>query len=382
MRPSRPVVALASTACLLISAHASGALPTAMGWSELPNTRLHSVCAAEDGFSTISGNTGCRSITWTWNGGVFDTKRNRMIIFGGGHGDYYGNEIYAINLNDQTVERITDPGLPKAPSSPCAESIANGTQPNSRHTYDGIEYMANVDRMYVFSGSLSCAVGSFGNDTWTFNFANKTWQKMDPAGTAPRGEAGMMTGYDPNTGLIFLHDRQNLFSYDFNTNRYTKLSTSQATLGYHLAATIDPKRKKFIIMGYDSVQGGGRVWSYDIGPGSNYQIQQVNTTGGNGIVGESYPGIEYDPVTDRILGWDTGDRNAVYSLNLDTRQWTVTSYSGGPAPVGNGTHGRFRYSPASGVFVLVNSIDDNVRILRHSNAPAVRPNPPSNVSAQ
>src|SRR5215467_3275959 len=34
-----------------------------------------------------------------WSGGAYDSKRDRLIVWGGGHGDYGGNEIYAFDVN-------------------------------------------------------------------------------------------------------------------------------------------------------------------------------------------------------------------------------------------------------------------------------------------
>lgn len=370
----------AAFALLLGAASAQADLPTGLGFHQLPNTRLRSVCAAENGFPQVSGAWGCPAITGAWNGGVFDTKRNRLIIWGGGHNDYYGNELYALNLDTQTVERLNSPGLPTASS--CQEAIANGTQPNSRHTYDGIEYIPTLDRMFVFSGSLACSQGWFGDETWMFDFTTMGWSRVTPTGTLPRGEAGMMTAFDPVTGLIFLHDRLHLYSFDPSTSRYTRLSTSAVSLGYHMVAAVDPKRRKFVIVGYDRDDGGGRVYAYDIGPGSSYTLQRISTTGSTSIINDFYPGVEYDPVGDRFVAWGEGARNNVFHLNFDTRVWTTTSFTGGPVPVGNGTHGRFRYSPKDGVFVLVNRVDDNAVIVRLSNTVTAPPSTPGNLTVQ
>jgi len=339
-------------------------IPPTTGWYTLPNTTIDAVCASRNGFEQVGQVQGCFGIL-SWSGGAFDSKRNRLIVTGGGHNAYYGNELYALNLDTQTMTRLNDPGLPIGSYSTCQEAIAGGTQPNSRHTYDGIEYMPNVDRLYVFSGSLACGLGSWGQVTWTFDFATMRWQRMDPSGPAPRGEAGMMTAYDPNTGRVYLHDRLHLYAYDFTTNTYTRISTQSEVLGYHMMATIDPKRRQFIIMGYDSEAGGGRVYAYDIGPSATGRMVRWTTTGATAMVSETYPGLEYDPVRDRVVAWNGG--NSVYSLDLDTRQWTAVTASGGPgAPSasGSGTHGRWRYSPASDVFVLVNEYNQNGRTFR------------------
>lgn len=363
MRSVNPLTGFCAAAALVPLA-AFGAIPDTNGWYSVPNTHLRSICASEHGFPSVGGNTGCPAITGAWNSAVMDTKRNRLIVWGGGHNDYLGNEIYAFNLGTLTIERLTDPGTP--PSSDCGESIVGGTQPNSRHTNDGIEYIESVDKMFVFGGSKS-PCGFFSGGTWLFDFATNTWSAVNPSGTAPVGDAGMMTAYDPNTGLIFVHDRAYLYSFDAATSRYARLAARTiGGIGWHSAATIDPKRKKFIIAGYDDGVSAGAVYSIDIAPGGGYAMTSIPTTGATALAGSSFPGLEYDPVSDRIVAWGEDSRNVVYSLNLDTKTWASQTVSGGPTPAGNGVHGRFRYSRQSGVFVLINSVDDNVFTLRLS----------------
>lgn len=366
----------------MLPEHSHAQLPTGLGWHQLPNTRLRTVCAADNGFPEVAGVSGCVDITAGWNGGVFDSRRNRLIIWGGGHNGYYGNEVYAVDLNTPRVQRLTDPGLPIGSYSTCQEGIVNNTQANSRHTYDGIEYLPNVDKMFVFGGSLACGLGSFGRDTWMFDFASLRWERKNPSGPQPRAIPGILTAFDPVSGLLYLYDDLYFYSYDISANRYTQLTTTSQPVGYHLNAVIDPVRRKFVMVGFDNIQGGGRVWSIDINPGSSYQLRAVSTTGGGNLIRAVYPGVDYDPTADRIVAWGEETPNVVYALNLDNGQWTAQTFSGGPTPVGQGTHGRWRYSPAANVFVLANRVDDNVYILRMSSQAAVRPSPPTALMAQ
>ena len=353
--PSAP--ASATTLAASPPAPGSGAIPTTAGWFQIPNTQLNSVCAATNGFAQVSGNTGCSAIVGAWNSGAFDTKRNRLLIWGGGHTDYYGNELYSLDLRDLTINRLNAPGLPIA--SGCTESIAGGTQPNSRHTYDGLEYMENVDRLFVFSGSLACGAGTGGQDTWTLDLATMRWQLMSPAGVAPKGDMGMLTAYDRNTGRVYVHDRMHLYAYDFATNTYTRISSQTASMGYTLTATIDPKRNLFLVIGYDRNASAGRVYAYDLSAAPGTAMMQTwSTSGGAGIVSDAWIGLAYHPPTDRIVAWN-GD-NTVYSLNPDTKQWSTVTLTGGPGPLGShGTIGRWNYSPSSDVFVVVNRTDQN-----------------------
>src|SRR5215813_3860598 len=159
-------------------------IPTTPGWYRIPSTDLQSQCPPNN-----FNNSGydffdlCRGVTQAWNSAAFDTKRNRLIVWGGGHADYSGNEMYALDLNSLTMQRLNDPGLPVVTSGQ-PEAIVNGTQPNSRHTYDGLAYMANIDRLFVYGGSLAF-VGGASNGTWTYDFSTNKWQQMNPLGDNP-----------------------------------------------------------------------------------------------------------------------------------------------------------------------------------------------------
>src|SRR5262249_44767937 len=196
---------------------------------------------------------------------------------------YYGNEIYAFDLNSLTVSRLTNPGLPLTTSGPCVETLVNGTQPNSRHTHDGVAYISNKDRLFVFGGSLS-PCGSFSAGTWTYSFVSNQWEQRNPTGQIPHADPGVVTSYDPNTGKVFLHDSASLYVYDFDSNSYTKLGADQG-IDYHMTGVIDPVRKKFLIL------GAGQAWIVDIGAGSSYTLQALASTGGSALINSDYPGL-------------------------------------------------------------------------------------------
>jgi hypothetical protein len=356
---------------LLSTSTSAQSIPSTPGWFQIPNTTLRNVCPPNFwGGSSYAFADNCRYVVEAWNSAVFDTRRNRLIIWGGGHADYLGNEVYAVDLNTLSVSRLTNPALPVVTSG-CQESI--GSQPNSRHTYDGIAYMENVDRMFVFGGSLSYC-GYLGNGTWTFDFATSTWQQMNPTGTIPQAQPGIVSAYDRNTGKVFLHDNTYLYSYDFSMNRYQQLSGSNP-IDYHMTAAIDPVRKKFVIV------GAGNVYAYDISSSSSYTRQSLSTTGGSAIVSSNYPGLAYDPVIDQIVAWNGGD--TVYSLNLDSGVWTATTYAGGPgAAPAAGTYGRWSYAPALDAFVVVNSMLNNAYTLRLGSSGSSVPTAPTSLNIQ
>jgi hypothetical protein len=339
------------------SALGSAGVPATLGWYEIPDTQLQSVCPENDfgGYGYPFADR-CASVIITWSGGAFDPTRNRMIIWGGGHNDYLGNEIYALEMNELKFHRLTDPARP-AGSGECPESLAGGTQPNARHTYNGLAYMKNVDRFFAMGGSkATCGYMSVG--TWTFDFKTSLWQLMNPSGDAPRGDPGMIAVYDDNSGKVFVHDGANLLAYDFAKNAYTTLQ-KDASIDYHLTGAIDSKRKKMVLIGH------GEQWIIDIG-GIGYKQEKLGSTGGEAIIGTDSPGLVYDPVEDRLVAWQGGD--TVYALDPDAKTWTPITYPHGPGPaIEWGTNGRWAYVPSLNAYVVVNQAKQNAFVFRWSS---------------
>jgi hypothetical protein len=364
----RRAVPLLALVGWLISPTLEAGLPTSTGWYQIPNTTLRSVCPTDPSIQAIEG---CAAVTADWSGGTLDTTRNRLMIWGGGHSGYFGNEVYALDLNSLVIQRLNNPSL--NPPTACSNNgmMPDGT-PVSRHTYNHLAYIAHVDRMFAFGGSgVPC--GYMLGDTWTLNLATLAWQKMNPSGPNPDGNFGRVTAYDPSTRKVYIHDVQYLYSYTFETDSYAILSPA-TTIGQYMTAAIDTKRNLFVIVGQ------GNVYAYSIAPGSSYTRQTWTTTGANSIVGGSFIGLAYDSVADRMVAWNGGD--TVYSLNLDTMVWTSTTFSGGPgAALPNGTFGRWAYSRASDAFVVLTSIDANAYALR-LGPPTPAPSPPTQLQVR
>src|SRR5439155_25747499 len=74
-----------ASATTLSGSGGGGQIPNTLGWYQIPNTSIQALCPP---YSDIQGMTGCRAVMSTWSGGLFDPKRKRLIIHGGGHNDY------------------------------------------------------------------------------------------------------------------------------------------------------------------------------------------------------------------------------------------------------------------------------------------------------
>jgi hypothetical protein len=314
-------------------------------WMELPNTKIRSVLPAtpQQGYAPY--------LVQAWNGGTVDTARSRLIVWGGGHADYWGNEMYALDLATLTIKLIVQPSSRTADAN-CTSALPDGT-PTSRHTYDGLTYMGHSDRMFAVSGSLSpCGFGE--RATWTFAYSTGAWQKMLPAG-GPTTDFGTMAVYDALTKSVYVKDQTDFYSYSMETNAYRKLNTVAQAVDYHLSAAIDTKRRKFVMIG-----DGVKV----IDLATNQMVTLATTNTPTLATSKQSPGVAYDPVADRIVAWHGGGQ--VWALNLDTGAWTQVASTAGPtatAPT-QGTFGRWGYVPQYKVFALINDIDQNAWVFR------------------
>ena len=122
---------------------------------------------------------------------VYDSKLDRMLIFGGSTDDgYYGsnNNVWELALR----------GLPH-----WTQLSTTGTPPKARRSGAAI-FDPLRNRMVVYGG-FDAVPGSdqFLGDTWAldFNVAPPAWTELHPSGALPPGRDVMPAAYDP------LHDR-------------------------------------------------------------------------------------------------------------------------------------------------------------------------------
>jgi len=335
---------------------------TTGGWSTLANTKLIDVCPP-DGFggSSYLFKYRCPAVVGAWNSGVLDTKRDRLIVWGGGHDDYWGNEVYAVNLKTGTTERLTNPSIAfNFDTSPtqCVTKYGDG-QISSRHTYDGIEYLPVQDALYVFGGSMA-KCGFPANDTWYFDFATKTWQAQPVSGQIPAAHPGVVTAFDPVTGLLFLHDNTNFYGFNPATKVYARL-TNWSPIDYHMTGALDVTRRKFVVV------GGNQAWAYELTP--PYTRTALNPPAA--LKSAFYPGLTWDGQA--LVAWAGG--NSIY--RYDSATWTETMAPNGPATVFGAAFGRWAFSATLNGYVLVASMREDVRVFRYGAAgPPPPPTPP------
>lgn len=338
-----------------------------VGWSQIPNTKLSNVCA-NDPSPAHSTSSNCKALILAWGNAVADTKRQRLVLFGGGHQDYDGNELYALDLNTKKMIRLNDPT--PLPSGASGTGTYGDGRPASRHTYGGITYSEHNDQMSVFGGSIAYS-GGLIRDLWLLDFASfyaspntaAPWKKITDD-IAPGVNYGGIpfSAYDSVSKLIYLIDSGNgTYSFNTDTKQIQVLNNSSGFSDYHYTLVVDPVNRYLYAFGYQNVK------RMSLSVGSNYQWTNILFNLGSScaaISSQSSPGAAYDSKNKKIVAWN--GNSSVYVIDPLTLSCSLKNFSGTApaAPPSAGTFNRFAYFPALNYFVLINNPDLDAYILK------------------
>ena len=327
----------------------SGHLPSlAPGqWYQVPNSRLDAVLP--DPLPDVAAG-GPEAIMDAWSGGVYDTRRDQLVVTGGGHATYGGNEVYAFELATLRWRRLTDPSPHISRNT--VEAFPDGT-PASRHTFDGMEYLPDRDVLWRYGGVL-WTDGRSTSATWEFALATGQWRKL--AG-APERAVTPVTGYDPVTRQVFARWLSNWGVYDPAANRWTLLDDA-LWLEYQVSGVLDPVARKMLLL------GDGKAELFDLTTG---RFQPFVGSGCSSLIAAGGPGLEYDPVTGLVAAWIGG--RGVWTIDLTTNTCQLHTAAGAvtpTGPAGGGSYGRFRYVPSHDLFIVVSGIHQNVFVYRRA----------------
>ncbi len=109
-------------------------------------------------------------IIGAWSSFAWDSNRGNLLIYGGGHANYRGNEVYLWRGSTQLWERAS------LPSESVQDNLGNwnaidgaDNAPASAHTYDNNIFLPILDRMLVLGGAADSNGGHYlrANDAGT-----------------------------------------------------------------------------------------------------------------------------------------------------------------------------------------------------------------------
>lgn len=308
---------------------------------------------------------GVASVIGNWSGGAFDTKRDRLLIWGGGHFAYAGNEIYAFDMTALRWTRINDPSLSVDTDYRAGDEIyADGT-PRSNHTYGALQYIPTIDRFCSFGTSANFPASRGGPTTWAFDFTANQWERKS---SAPGFGFGASSAWDPVTRKVWIRINGKegmLAQWDPAKDTWVVRGRRlEHKTWYEQSAAIDPIGRRYVAV------GGGKIRAYDLSRQGDIVQEELRTTGPQDIVTSRNPGFEYDPVIDKFIGWNGGA--AVFMLDPVSLEWrrippADTNRVIPTAANPNGTFGRFRYIPSRNAYIVVNDVRQNVFIYKLSD---------------
>ena len=339
-------------------------------WYEIPNTALSSV----DPAVRALGTTGPSSKIDAWCGACLK-RRGSVYMLGaaGGHGDYAGNEVDALELN------VPSPRWTQLRGPSANTDIINGTQfyldqrPSSTHTYYATQFIESLNRLMVFSspgvsGQFPTAPADFpyGGDkrSFSFNVTTGDWDAPDYVPQFPgTGDfTAALCVKHPLTNDVYYSKSYGSGWYRWTsaTNTWTRLSdVSRAP--WYAGAAIDPLRNRMLLVG-----------------GYSVSLPEVRSLNGAGVTAafaglgatvlslNGYPAVIYDETTDRFLvAFNSG--TSIKILRVHPETWFVDEPAmtgNAPAARTNGLQNAMQYVPELRGLVVANKHNGNVFFVR------------------
>lgn len=298
-----------------------------------------------------------------YSSGWLETDRGRFCLFGGGHWNYSGNEVWCFDTKkggwtqlyapDAHISQSDPQGpylnfdnkrYPGALFNPAGEPVASA-RPMSRHTYDQIEYVPGFGA--VVWGGYPWGDGSHGwcmhcKDTWSFDSEEATWRYLyNGRNPSPDFDTGVGTSaYVNQEGVVYATAHSQTWIFDPRDASWSRLGTSGKP-PYSIEASMeyDPKRNWLYLLG-GRYPENTELWRFDI---ARRSWDALDTSGDKpGAKAVWGPGLTYDSANDVLLVYQSG---SLWVYDPATSRWEKPPYNGGPTEQSY-VFGRLRYDAA------------------------------------
>lgn len=308
-----------------------------------------------------NGSLGQSAITRAWCGGAWIEEKQQLIIFGGGHGDYAGNETYGWDAMTGVFSRLSNP----------SGAVGNVGRLHDRREQTGVYFDGRVrsyhsyhrfavrnGEAWFFGGSVFSS-GNFYSRTW--KWGGHDWLDMNKTPTLDGGSSC----YDSLRDVIHLSAGER--RYNPNTHVVTTTGVN-GNVGQYSKEIYDPLRD--CIVSLSDVVRVIKLNPHSPGvapPVSGAYPPAKENPYALGTFYRGYCGFVYDAPNDRYLA--SGNDNSLYVLTPPppgedpaTGTWTWSPLPVSEANVvtpsaadGNGTYGRFWISNKLGCCGVFNT---------------------------
>lgn len=281
-----------------------------------------------------------------YSGCAFDPSSGRILLFGGGHHDYSGNEVWEFAV-DRPQDRWTRHYLPSSYADKTAvlADIDNAGRPGmyvstnrpiSRHTYHSLTWAANVNRMFAGGGSTwDGPDGTYWSiypnapgDLWGYDPATRRWDYRGSSLVDRNRPVPAAMVYDPKRGVILTLSNRRTASYDPGSVKYSYTTVPTTVCEY------DPVAGRWMDHG-TALQGN---WVYSL--------------------------MAVDSARDClvVLAWDSAHALYVFDYDLARREWVARQTKGDAPPKPFGQYvregDRIVHSTRSGRILYVSATND------------------------
>jgi hypothetical protein len=328
-------------------------------WTAIPDTSLSSV----DPSPLPAGATGPQSKVIAWTSFVVDPRDSTVYSpANGGHGDYSGNEVDALEL-EHDPPRWVERRAPTAAAQVRDGAYYDDGAPTSRHTYYGLTFDVERDRIMLFTGAR-WQNGYALPTTDSFDVAASAWL---PAGTHPdvpdavSGLPGYPFVHDPSTDDVYVLAGYDVVRWSASGNEWITERDDDARSSQYALSALDTLRGRVLVVGGDSAVH----YVYELASREHADVTLGGAAAG-AIAGASQDAMLYVPEIDRFLVRLSGAGGTIYQIAPDTFEATAWPTSGGGAipETINGVWRRFLYVPRLHGCVYVPEHDGPVWFVR------------------
>jgi len=374
------------------------------------------------------GNPTPSRIILAWSSFAWDPNRAALLLYGGGHANYRGNDVYLWRASTQMWERASLPSeMVQTPLGYWNAIDGVDKAPASAHTYDNTIFLPILDRMLVLGGAADPNGGHYltqdtpttvrttgpylfdpsranadrvggstgshvkreaphseivGGNMWS----NREWRLNASASSTPPSEAltNGCTGYAMEAGrdVVYLRSAYRLYRYEISdldnpaadvwkqvNKYYYGGSGGQSTCAY------DPLRKLFLSTHLKTpfifwdLSNPGRLDTMITPTDPNGEFPTLLSSG---AVKLANCGLEFDPVRNDFKLW-CGD-GRVWTVTpppaLGATGWTIVKAAPPASAVpseslGTGILGKWKYVSNLDVFMgLADAVQGNIWVYK------------------
>ena len=341
-----------------------------------------------------SGRVGFSSITEAWNGAVLASRFGRsgsMVVFGGGHNDYFGSDVHAFDLERREWRRLSTGFVAGEPNdygegAYYPDSVYPDGSPLPPHTYDYVQYDEVGNDFILLKGQtqLGPSVQAIAIPHM-FNLDTLTW-RHGPRHPSAILNAGGFTTWDAKRRVLWGHSGDEGGGHAFVAFCPDGLN-EDATVGSwrefhpsklpgeanHNAMQLIPDEDRLVIAVHARNAFG------TINPEAPEQpLAMIAATEGHPPLRE-YAALEYSSELRKLVYYSALDGAAVYAISLDgVAHWSLLTKGASLDPIDDAareskyhvnrshTFGRFRIANYADceLAILVRHVDSPVYALR------------------